>query len=253
MLQLHISLLWSFLKCYFKSVIKKFIPLLKKERRGEKKTWWRDANTVWHILNLKGHEWSEDPEKRDSSDFDSHIKRHKSQAGGRPELETPLPALPYAKKRKGGREGLRWANRAERKSTKSRATNKTLGPLTWCELKPSSVSLHLRHQIMIPCCSATQQNYPNVNGLGSAAAARKSLGSVSGSVAIWSGGPSLCSSSWQAGRLLGESYTICALRVSYCTWHIQITCPLYANEVEPQQTSSFLCQQQSGHWDCTWN
>lgn len=91
-----------------------------------------------------------------------------------------LICLTRRSEKDGGREGLRWANRAERKSTKSTATNKTLGPLTWCELKPSSVSLHLRHQIMIPCCSATQQNHPNVNGLGStAAAARKSLGVVS--------------------------------------------------------------------------
>lgn len=60
MLQLHISPLWSFCKCYSKSLIKN--QPAKKERKKDR---WTEANTLWLIFNLKGHEWTEYPEQQE--------------------------------------------------------------------------------------------------------------------------------------------------------------------------------------------
>lgn len=118
----------TFFKWCFKWLIKKkkknHPAALKKKKRKEKGrlvvSRWSDTNTVWHILNPKGHEWSEDPEKRGLLQTLTVTWRD-VRAKWERERETQGASVSFS----------RGANRVgRRKSTESRATNTTRWPLT---------------------------------------------------------------------------------------------------------------------------
>lgn len=79
MLHLHISPRWSFLKCYFKSLIKN--PPAGK--RGKKETSVLTLTLCGLSSILKVMNEPRTQRIWNSPDFDNHIKRHESQEGGR--------------------------------------------------------------------------------------------------------------------------------------------------------------------------
>lgn len=102
MLHLHISPLWSILKCYFKS-------LFKKKKRG--KTSELILTLCGLSLILKVMNELRTKRIRDSPDFDNHIKRHRAKREGGREgwAEATTPCSAFVKKWRDCEELTAWA------------------------------------------------------------------------------------------------------------------------------------------------
>lgn len=128
MLHLHISTVWSSLKCYSKSLIKNQLAKKRVKRTGELKLTLCGLSLILKVMNELRTQSNKN--KRFSWLWHSYkeTQEPRGREGGRAQPKPPLPALPLWR----SGDTVRSLQREPRwkKKAKSRATNKEAWPLT---------------------------------------------------------------------------------------------------------------------------